>query len=286
MLFGFDLNAHRTSPPTLDPDELKIVLAADTVRFLGSGSFGESWAFTRTGLTLVAKVLLDPGTTSRQILREIEGLTRVASPHVVRLLEVQVPTLTIGPRLALIFEYIDGGDVGRVIGRGQWPTPDDVLAFTIGTLRGLVALHRGEVVHRDVKPENIALRGGDWAEPVLLDLGLGRLLDSSTLTAYPAMVGTAPFMAPEIIEGRAARKGADLWSLGVVVHLLMAQQHPFYADPSELLDPDDAYDRLVAGPPALPTGTPAPLLVVVSRLLSSTSYARGSAARALRDLGP
>jgi serine/threonine protein kinase len=286
MLFGFDPNALRGSRPTLDANDVRAVLAAASVRFLGSGAFGESWAFTRSGSTLVAKVLLDPGTTSRQILREVDGLTRVSSPHVVRLVEVQVPTLSIGPRLALIFEFIDGGDVGQWIERGQWPTPDEVLAFTIGALRGLVTLHEREVVHRDVKPENIALRGGDWGQPVLLDLGLGRLLDASTLTTYPARVGTAPFMAPEIIEGRAARKGADLWSLGVVAHLLLARQHPFYPDPSELLDPDDAYDRLVAGPPALPTGTAAPLLAVVARLLSATSYARGSATRALRDLEP
>lgn len=286
MLFGFDLNAVRPSAPKLDGNELTAVLAANSIRFLGSGSFGESWAFTRSGSTRVAKVLLDPGTTSRQVLREIEGLTRVSSPHVVRLIEVQVPTLSVGPRLALIFEFIDGGDVGRRIERAQWPTPEEVLEFTIGTLRGLVALHGREVVHRDVKPENIALRGGDWAQPVLLDLGLGRLLDSSTLTAYPAMVGTAPYMAPEIIEGRAARKGSDLWSLGVVAHLLLAHQHPFYPDPAELLDPDDAYDRLVAGAPTLPATISAPLLAVVPRLLSATSYARGSAARALRDLEP
>jgi serine/threonine protein kinase len=152
-------------------------------------------------------------------------------------------------------------------------------------LRGLVALHDREVVHRDVKPENLALRGGDWAQPVLLDLGLGRLLDSSTLTAYPAMVGTAPYMAPEIIEGRAARKGSDLWSLGVVTHLLLARQHPFYSDPAEVLDADEAYDRLIAGSPALPAGTPV-LSDLVSRLLAATSYSRGSAARALRDLEP
>lgn len=286
MFFGFDLNAARASTPSLDANDVQTVLSATSARFLGQGSFGETWAFTRPTGTLVVKVLLDPSTTSRRVAREIEGLTRVSSPHVVRLTEVNILNFSVGQRLALIFEYIDGGDVLARIQSGGWPTTDEILAFTTGSLRGIVALHEQEVVHRDVKPENVGLRGGDWAQPVLLDLGLGRLLDSSTVTAYPAMVGTAPYMAPEVVEGRPARKGSDLWSLGVVVHLLLSREHPFYRDPAERLDEDEAYQRLTAGSPPLPAGVPAALADLVPRLLAVASYERGSAARALRELEP
>lgn len=283
--FGFDLAAQTPASPTLDPAELTGVLAATSVSFLGAGSFGESWAFDRPTGTRVAKILLDPMTTSKQVIREIEGLTRVNSSHVVRLEELNVVSLGIGQRLALIFEFIDGGDVMAPLRAGLLPDPIQLHAFALGCLRGLVALHGREVVHRDVKPENIALRGGDWAAPVLLDLGLGRLLDSSTLTSYPARLGTAPYMAPEIIEGRAARKGSDLWSLGVVLSLLATGVHPFYPDPSEILDSDEAHDRLVAGPTALPATLPDPLASVIARMLSEASYERGSARRALAELG-
>jgi serine/threonine protein kinase len=285
MFFRFDLIAARASVPTLSGSEVATVLTASAVRYLGSGSFGETWAFDTAAGTKVAKFLLDPASTSKQILREIEGLTRVASPYVVRLIEVnRVALPSVGPRVALIFEFVDGGDVAGLIHAGHWPAVAEVHEFAVGVLRGLVALHGREVVHRDIKPENLALRGAAWREPVILDLGLGRLLDASTLTMYPAMVGTAPYMAPEIIEGRAARKGSDLWSLGVVLFLVLAHAHPFLPDPAEVLDADEMYDRLIAGAPALPVGVPGGLTTVVGRFLAPASYQRGSAARALAEL--
>lgn len=284
MRFRFDLNASATSAPTLDEGELTTVLGANSVRFLGAGTFGESWAFERAGATMVAKVLLDPHTTSNEVMREVKPLTRVSSPHVVRLQEVLALTLPAGQRLALVFEYIGGGDILSLVQGGAWPSTHEVRAFLEGALRGLVALHEQEIVHRDIKPQNIAPREGDWGKPVLLDLGLGRLLDESTKTLYPQAVGTAPFMAPEVVEGRPARKGSDLWSLGVVTHLLMTHEHPFFPDPAEVLDEDEAYQRLIAGPPGLPASTPEPLSVVVPRLLSVLSFERGSAARALREI--
>jgi len=284
MLFNFDLSQSGQPGPTLDQAEINQVLAATDAWYLGTGSFGESWAFVTASGTHVAKILLDPQTTSKEIDREIRGLTRVTSRYVVRLEEVNLVALAGQQRIVLVFEFIDGGDVMSRIETGQWPAVAEVQSFAAGVLRGLVALHAQEVVHRDIKPENLALRGGDWAQPVILDLGLGRLLDASTLTLYPAMVGTAPYMAPEVIEGRAARKGSDLWSLGILLFLLLTHGHPFLPDPAEFLDADDMYDRVVAGAPALPAAVPDPLRSVVTRLLSSTSFERGSAARALTEI--
>lgn len=170
----------------------------------------------RPGGSADAKILLDPNPTSSEVMREVTPLTRVCSPNVVRLEGVQLLSLSGSQRAALIFEHITGGDVWGAIRAGAWPAPDEVAGFAAGALRGLAALHAHEVVHRDVKPHNIALREADWTRPVLLDLGLGRLLDESTKTFYPQALGTAPFMAPEVVEGRPARKGSDLWSLGVV----------------------------------------------------------------------
>jgi Serine/threonine protein kinase len=286
MLFHFDLATPAGLGPTLDAAELTTVLTATSVRFLGRGSFGESWAYTVAGETKVAKILIDPVITSRQILRETEGLTRVTSPNVVRFVEAQILTLAapVGNRVTLIFEFVTGGDIARPLQAGQWPTETETAAFAKGVLAGLAALHAREVVHRDIKPENLARRGADWGQPVILDLGLDRLLDASTLTIYPAMVGTAPYMAPEVIEGRAARKGSDLWSLGIVLFLMLTRRHPFLPDPAEVLDRQDMYDRVVAGAPAPPSTVPEPLRTIVGRFLSPASFQRGSAARALAEL--
>lgn len=69
MLFRFDLAPPPGQVPTLDAAELQTVLTASSVLFLGRGSFGETWAYTLAGDTKVAKILLDPVITSKQILR-------------------------------------------------------------------------------------------------------------------------------------------------------------------------------------------------------------------------
>ena len=111
------------------------------------------------------------------------------------------------------------------------------------------------MVHRDIKPGNIALRDGDWSRPVLLDLGLARSADEATITVYPAAVGTAWYMAPEQLEGRRARKAADLFAVGVDRARGPGRRHPFYDDGASYTYAD--MTALIAkGPHPLPAGTP------------------------------
>jgi len=286
LVFGFDLAAGAQRGPTLAEPDVARALNSPTARFLGAGTFGETWLFDDGPVPMVAKLLLDPNATAhqRRIQREIESLNRASSHHVVHLNDVRQVQLPAGPRVALIFEFIDGGDVQGRIERGEWPSPAELEGFALGLLRGLVELHSKEVVHRDIKPANVALRDGRWDQPVILDLGLGRILDASTITLYPASMGTPSYMAPEVVAGERARKGSDLWSLGVMLHLLGTKTHPFYPNPAERLAPDDAYDRLTAGLLASPAPVPAPLNGIICRLLEVEVHRRGSAHRSLTEL--
>jgi serine/threonine protein kinase len=286
LVFGFDIRATATKSPTLNDTEVAGAMRSPSVRFLGAGTFGETWLFHDGSEPRVAKFLLDPNAAahSRRIQREVESLNRAASPHVVRLISASQVPLSSGPRLTLIFEYIDGGDIQGRVEQSQRPSSPDLLAFAVGALAGIAELHSKEVVHRDIKPGNIALRGGSWAEPVLLDLGLGRILDASAITPYPCSIGTPPYMAPEVVQGSPARKGSDLWSLGVMLFLLGTGTHPFYPNPAERLAPDDAYDRLCAGLTAPAASIDEPLRSMVVRFLEVEPYRRGSARRALTDL--
>lgn len=286
LVFGFNIAATAAKPPTLTKAEVEGALNSATSRFLGAGSFGETWLFHDGQDLRVAKFLLDPNAAAhtKRIQREVDSLNRATSPNVVRLLGVRQVSLTAGTRVALIFEYIDGGDVQGRVEHAQWPSPPELQRFALGMLSGITELHSKEVVHRDLKPGNIALRGGDWAEPVILDLGLGRILDASAITLYPCSLGTPPYMAPEVVQGQPARKGSDLWSLGVTLYLLATGAHPFYPDPHERLAPDDAFDRLSAGSPVLPASITEPVRTLVTRFLQVEPFKRGSARRALAEL--
>lgn len=270
--------------PTLPADAVAAACSASSADFLGRGSFGETWRIARADGPRAVKVVLDDQYPKRLLDREVRGLQRVRDDRVVALNSVEMLDLPVGKRPALVFEFVDGGDVAGRLQRGQWPTAQEVHAFTRGLLTGVAALHAVDTVHRDIKPENVALRAGAWDTPVLLDLGLAKLLSGESLTQYPALMGTFPFMAPEQVRQEPARKAADVWAVGVVAFTLLARTHPFYDGRNQAVLSADALQRLARGPRPLPGSVPEPLASVVPRLLSFEPHQRGSAARALNDL--
>lgn len=248
------------------------------VSLLGCGTFGDTW---RHG-DVAVKIIWDPAYPQARISREVGGLTRVSSPHVVRLLAtgtvelggLQLPTLT--------FEYVPGGDLATRVRVGDWPTTAQAVALLLGLLTGVHDMHASGTVHRDIKPANIALRDGDWARPVLLDLGLARGMDESTITVYPAQVGTTWYMAPEQLEMRPARKAADLFALGATVRELLGRRHPFYDHSNYTLA--EAAARIAAGARPLPSDVSGPIVELLDRLTSVQEHERGSAASGLRRM--
>jgi eukaryotic-like serine/threonine-protein kinase len=174
-------------------------------------------------------------------------------------------------------EFIAGGDVRAAIPGGI--SDADLRAFIKGCLEGIGVLHAAHVVHRDLKPENIMLRGGLWSDPVIIDLGLSRLMDESSLTIYPWAGGTWPYMAPEQIRGERAGYRSDVWALGVIAAELGSGTHPFYR-PGDAPVPPDWLDRLEAGvtmPPARPAG----LELWLQDAMGYRAYRRPTAAGAI-----
>jgi serine/threonine-protein kinase len=249
------------------------------VSLLGAGAYGDTW---RVG-DYAVKIICADGYQPERIAREVNGLTRVQSPHVVRLLATRTVMLGDRERPALIFEFIDGGDLSEKIRCRKWPTVTEAVALLWGLLIAVDDMHGAGVNHRDIKPANIALRGGDWSGPVLLDLGLARSAGESTITVYPAVVGTRRYMAPEQLQGLPARKAADLFAVGVTVRELLSRRHPFYDDGVDY-SPAQAVARIAEGPHPLPVGVPRTVADLLDRLTAPAEHMRGSAQSSLRRL--
>ena len=250
------------------------------VTFLGAGSFGDTWRYGDAAV----KIICADSYPAQRLSREVKGLSSVSSPYVVRLLATELVTLRGHQRPALVFEYIAGGDVAERISTFRWPSPEEGVELLHGLLTGVRDMHAAGVVHRDIKPGNIVLRDGDWSKPVLLDLGLARGADEATITVYPTPVGTARYMAPEQLEGRRARKAADLFAVGVTVREVLAGRHPFYDDGASYTFADMAA-RIAKGPYPLPVGTPGTVADLLDRLTTVPEHQRGSASSSLRRLG-
>ena len=124
----------------------------------------------------------------------------------------RVRDLLIEPKGAvyIVQEFIDGPTLRQVLTRGA--THEQLLGFLAGVADALAALHAKGIVHRDVKPDNVVLRGG--TSPVLIDLGIALVAGSQDGLAR---IGTPPYMAPEqkgegVVDGR-----ADIYALGQMI---------------------------------------------------------------------
>ncbi|SDO34180.1 Protein kinase domain-containing protein [Klenkia soli] len=265
---------------------MQAVFHAEAASFLGRGAFGETWRVVDSaGTSTAVKIILDEGYPQALLTREVGGLQRAQDPRVVALLDVREVELAIGARQALVFEFVAGGDVAGRLAAGAGPSWDEAAQFLRELLGAVNALHAVDTVHRDIKPENVALRGSSWSAPVLLDLGLAKLLNVESMTQYPALMGTLPYMAPEQVQQESGRKAADVWAVGVVSYILLSGRHPFLGGRSTAVLGEELLDRMRAGAPPLPAGVPGDAAAVVHRLLSFDAFERGSAGRAYRDLG-
>jgi eukaryotic-like serine/threonine-protein kinase len=242
-----------------------------------SGS-AECWRVVLGDDVMACKVVVKASEPER-FQREVTALERIHSPRVVRVRgHGELTTADDGQRHPyLLSDFLEGGDVRANLTANGPPGDAQLRDFLAATVEGVEQLHAAGIVHRDLKPENIVLLGADWTKPVIIDLGLSRLVDLSSVTVYPWAGGTWPYMAPEQLRAERAIDRTDLWALAVVAGELGTGQHPFWHGEASL--PLDWDGRLQAGI-AVPGSRPAGLRDWVTEAGQYAAYRRPSAARA------
>lgn len=129
----------------------------------------------------------------------------------------------------IIMEFVDGSTLAERI-----PLPLDVAIEVMLEVTEVVAcLHKAGVVHRDIKPRNIAFTGD--GELKLLDFGLARLEREATMSgiAGHVIVGTPAYLSPEAHGHKRADPGFDVWALCVAFYEILTGRRPFQADTSD-----------------------------------------------------
>lgn len=197
-------------------------------RRIGSGGFATVWLAYDEQLDspVAVKVLADNWTHDHQVrqrfLEEGRYLRRVESPHVVQVHDAG--ELDDG-RPYLVMTYADQGTLADRL-EVEGLTAAQALEVVRQVGAGLTALHRRDILHRDVKPANVLFRTVDGGmRAMVADLGLGKALDvSSRLTM---VAGTPSFVAPEQAQAESLDARADQYSLGALSYLLLAGRAPY-----------------------------------------------------------
>lgn len=175
---------------------------------------------TILGRTVAIKVLKDEAEVLASPVRahrEVTTLARLNHPSLVTLLEAN---LSPGGCRYLVMEYVDGPTLSRLLREGPLSTSQLAhLARELGS--GLAAVHAAGLVHRDIKPSNIllapALRPDAFFRVKLADFGLAQLADAASVTTPGMVTGTAAYLAPEQVRGKASSAASDIYALGLVL---------------------------------------------------------------------
>jgi len=184
---------------------------------------------TLLGRPVAIKLLLRGRTPTgtERFRREIQTLARLRHPSI-------VPVLSAGESQGqsyVVMELIEGESLQRRIAR-RGPLPQRKAArVVLQVARALEHAHQHGVLHRDVKPANVLLRGGD--EALLTDFGLARDVrdDAGRLSVSGASLGTPGYWSPEQAAGDLARLGppSDVFSLGATLYATLTGDAPFAA---------------------------------------------------------
>lgn len=202
-------------------------------RLIGMGGMAVVYHATheRLGRNVAIKLML-PAISSKKrsvqrFLQEAEMAARIVHPNVVIVFDCGMT----GDRPFMAMELLEGGDCLKFL-KDSGGKLDEITALTLirDAARGVAAVHRSGVVHRDIKPQNILLTIDGIAK--VADLGLAvQAEEGDSISRANATIGTPAYMSPEQAEGTHHVDGlTDIYALGATLYSLTTGRAPFTGD--------------------------------------------------------
>ena len=192
---------------------------------LGTGGMGRVYlGLSPGGRAAAIKVIRselaqDPEFRAR-FRREVAVARQVSGLYTAPVLDADAD----GPEPWLATAYVPGPSLADAVSQhGPLPAPS-VLLLAAGLAEALSAIHSAGVVHRDLKPANVLLADDG---PRVIDFGISRAAEGSSLTHTGLVVGSPGFMSPEQAEGREVGPPSDIFSLGAVLAFAATGRGPF-----------------------------------------------------------
>jgi serine/threonine protein kinase len=248
---------------------------------IGAGAMGQVWRAIdqESGSAVAAKLLKEEFTNDTEIVarfvRERSILLSLSHPNIVQVHDLVVE----GRDLAIVMDLVEGSDVRQLLREsGQLP-PAEAVRIVAAVLRALAAAHEINVLHRDVKPDNVLLDKGEPPAVLLTDFSIARLAQETTVR-MTGVLGTAEYIAPEILTSETVSAAADVYGAGIMLYELIAGRTPFAGQGNDYAV---AHRHVTAEPPAL-EGLPPALWQCLSSMLEKRPEVRPNATEAADTL--
>ncbi len=204
---------------------------------LGSGGMGSVYAGVQEGLNrkVALKVLHAHLAGERELIerfkREAHSIATLAHPNVVQINDFQTNE---GEPPFIVMELLEGESLNQLLKRQPQLAVERVAYIAVQVLSALGAAHKNDIVHSDIKPDNIYLSSTSVQADLVkvLDFGVAKVLHDDKdpkITRAGFVVGTLSYMAPEQAKGEPLDGRADLYSLGAVMYLALAGRKAFDA---------------------------------------------------------
>ncbi|WP_244933334.1 serine/threonine-protein kinase [Micromonospora tulbaghiae] len=251
---------------------------------VATGGMGDVWRATDLvlGRPVAVKVLLPALASDPDFIARFRSEARIMAslrhPGVVQVFDCGEDDLPGGGRADyLVMEFVAGEPLSRRIEAAGQLEVVETMSIVAQVAQALHAAHGRGIVHRDVKPSNLLVQ--DDGTVVLVDFGVARSTNVTSITSTNAVPGTALYMAPEQAAGRPVSGATDVYALGAVAYCCLTGSPPFTGDnPLQV-----AVRHLDDEPPELPAEIPASVRELVSRALAKDPADRYPSAAAMAD---
>ena len=195
-------------------------------KFLGQGSYGKVWkAFhsvtgEEVALKFISKAQLGSLADAERVKTEINCLDNLRHPHVIRLLEV----ISSDANIVLVFEFAHGGDLRNAVRSKGYFSEAEACKLFLQMVSGVTYCHRHNIVHHDLKLENILLDSAGNVK--IADFGLSCVYKPGSRSRSTA--GSLAYIAPEVLNTESsAGPPRDAWALGVILYSMVVGALPF-----------------------------------------------------------
>ncbi len=183
----------------------------------------------RVAIKLMHREIAADSDQLERFRREARSVAQLSHPHVVTVIdagEEQSAEQESAPYI--VFEYVEGETLKDLIRREGRLEISQALAYALEIARALGAAHERQIVHRDVKPQNVLISEEGGAK--ITDFGIARTLTEEGLTIAGRVLGTTDYVSPEQALGEPVTGQSDVYSLGVVLYEMLIGDVPFHGD--------------------------------------------------------